>query len=257
MQQTVRISGLMIFALFLATLTCTHVNAQHISSARHKNDSTAAPLFRTTQPPPPPVNADSLIQEKLVELALQGPQYLTTNHLIKISEYQLSTAKKSWLNLLTISTNINDQTFNNTQVSSNGTTYIYPKYFFSLTIPLGVIFSMGPQIKGAKESVEVAHNNQDQKARDLRAEVLTKYKTYKNYGQLIGLQNTVVVDEQAAVTLAEKKFKDGTISIEQYNQANKAYNNDLAAKLNLQLAQDIIKLDIEKMIGTNLDNIIK
>lgn len=257
MQKTVRISGLLIFALFLTTLTCTRSYAQHVSSARHKNDSVPTPLFRTTQPPPPPVNADSLIQEKLVELALQGPQYKTTDHQIKISEYQLSTAKKSWLNLLTISTNINDQTFNNTQVSSNGTTYVYPKYFFSLTIPLGVIFSMGPQIKGARESVEVARNNQEQKARDIRADVLGKYKTYKNYGQLIGLQNTVVVDEQAAVALAEKKFKDGTISIEQYNQANKAYNNDLASKLNLQLAQDIVRLDIEKLIGTSLDNVIK
>jgi outer membrane protein TolC len=203
-------------------------------------------------------NADSLIQEKLVTLALQGPQYQVTKHQIKYSQYQLSKIKKSWLNLLSLSANFNDQTFAKTSNPAVGTAQIYyPKYFFGVTIPLGVIFSIGPDIKGARENVEIARDNQEQRARQIRSEVLSKYKQWRNYSQLIGLQNTIVDDEQAAVGAIEKKFRDGTATFDQYNQLSKEFNNDLATKLNLQLSQDLMKLEIEELIGTNLENVIK
>jgi outer membrane protein TolC len=202
-------------------------------------------------------NADSLIQAKLVVLALQGPKYQVTGHQIKVSQFLLSKTKKSWLNLLALSANFNDQTFAKTPVIATGTTeVVYPRYFFGVTVPLGVIFSLGSDIKGAREGVEVARSNQEQRAREIKADVLSKYKQYKNFGQLIGLQNTVVDDEQAEVKLAEKKFKDGSLSIEEYNQLNRSYSNDLAQKLNLQLSQDLMKLEIEEIIGTDLENVI-
>jgi outer membrane protein TolC len=202
-------------------------------------------------------NSDSVIQIKLVMLALQGPKYQVTGHLIKVSQYQLAKTKKSWLNLLALSGNFNDQTFAKTPVVATGTAeVVYPRYFFGVSVPLGVIFSLGSEVKGAKESVEVARSNQEQRAREIRTDVLSKYREFKNYGQLIGLQTTIVDDEQAAVKLAEKKFKDGTLSIEDYNTLNRAYNNDLAQKLNLQLAQDLVKLGIEEIIGIPLENVI-
>jgi outer membrane protein TolC len=116
---------------------------------------------------------------------------------------------------------------------------------------------MGPDIKKERENVAIAHDNQEQLARAIRADVLAKYAQYKNYGSQLQIQNDVVDDEEALRKQVEKKFQDGSVTIEQYNVANKIYGEDLTKKLNLQLQQDLIKIDIEKMIGVNLESVLK
>jgi hypothetical protein len=38
---------------------------------------------------------------------------------------------------------------------------------------------------------------------------------------------------------------------------NRTFSNDVAQKLNLQLSQDLVKLQIEEIIGVNLETVIK
>ena len=198
------------------------------------------------------VRSSSSIEEKLVELALKGPLFQGSVHQNKLNEYQLDGAKKAWLNLLTISTNYNDQTFTKNVVSN----IAYPKYFFGLTIPLGTLLSR-TEIKAAREGVELSKNNQEQLKRDIRAEVITKYKQYKVQGELIAFQNELMNDVQAAVLQSEESFRKGTITIEQFNTAQRSNNDEKARLINLQLQQDLIKVEIERMIGVGLESVIK
>ena len=193
----------------------------------------------------------SVIEERLVKLALDGPLFKGSDHQNRINEYQLQRAKNSWLNLLTISTNYNDQSF----AKNPTTSYVYPKYFFGLNIPLGTIFSK-TEVKSAKEQVALSKENQEQLARNIRADVISKYKQYRTYSDLIAIQTQVVDDEQAALQQIEKKFLDRTIDMEKYNVASREYNAERSRKLNLQLEQDLIKVEIERMIGTRLENVI-
>src|SRR5689334_14947862 len=71
--------------------------------------------------------ADSVIEERLVDLAIKGPEYEKVEHQSRVYEYQLKAARNQWMNFLTISANYNDQTFAHNQ---NNTAYVYPKYFF-------------------------------------------------------------------------------------------------------------------------------
>src|SRR5215204_6203390 len=59
------------------------------------------------------VNSDtaSLIEQKLVELAMNSPAVKAALHQDKIYEYQLKSAKNDWVNLLTFSYNYNDLTY--------------------------------------------------------------------------------------------------------------------------------------------------
>lgn len=213
---------------------------------RRKTDSMAA-IRRGILP-------DSAIENRLVALALQAPRYDAAGHQINMANSQLMLARRAWFNLLTFSVNYNDQTF---AKQSPATSYVYPKYYFGLIIPVGLFFTMGPQIHAARENVMVAEDTREELARTIRMDVLSKYDTYKNYEALILLQNTIVVDNQAAVAQIEQKFRDGTVSIDQYNATNKAYSDEKAKLLNLQLAQDLVRLDIERMIGTRFDAVIK
>ena len=196
---------------------------------------------------------DSTVENRLVALALQAPRYDALGHQVNVTKYQLSMARKAWFNLLAFSVNYNDQTFAKAQTTATSPAYVYPKYFFGLTIPVGLFFTMGPQIHAARENVMIAQDNQEELARTIRMDVLSKYKTYKNYEALILLQNTIVVDNQAALSQIEQKFRDGTASIDQFNTANRGFSDEKAKLLNLQLAQDLVRLDIERMIGASLD----
>ena len=238
-----------VLLLVLLVATTDAVAQRPTSNAnlyRRKTDSMAA-IRRGLLP-------DSAIENRLVALALQAPRYDAAGHQISVANSNLMLARRAWFNLLTFSVNYNDQTFAN-HTQNYG--YVYPKYYFGLIIPVGLFFTMGPQIHAARESVKIAEDTREELARTIRMDVLTKYETYKNYEALILLQNTVVIDNQAAVTQIEQKFRDGTVSIDQYNAANKAFSDEKAKLLNLQLAQDLERLDIERMIGVSFDSVIK
>lgn len=199
-------------------------------------------------------DSTSIIEEKLVALALEGPAYKGADHQNKINEYQLKSAKNSWLNLLTVSTNYNDQSFKGENIGN--TSYVYPKYFFGVTIPLGTLFSR-TGVKSAKEQVEISKDNQEQLARNIRADIISKYRQYKNYSILIALQSQAVDDEETAFLQAKEKFRNGDIAIEAHNAAQKLYNDELVKKIGLQLQQDLLKIEIERIIGTTLENALK
>jgi len=240
-----RISRPRHFILFAILLAGHVLKAQHVQGGRRPGDS--IPVYRHSPP------SDSVIQAKLVALALQAPRYEALGHQVNAALSQEDLAKRSWLNLLSISTNFNEFDLSKQESSQ----YVYPKYFIGLTVPIGLFFTIGPQVKAARENVQATQDSQEELARTLRMEVLSKYATYKNYGALILLQNTSMVDQQAALNQVETKFRDGTATIEQFNLANRSYNDEKVKMLNLQLSQDLVRLDIERMIGVSLDSVTK
>jgi outer membrane protein TolC len=192
---------------------------------------------------------DSVVEKRLVILALSGPTFDASTHNNRINQLALRSAKSSWLNLLTISTSYYAQSGNRTVGQA---TYVLPQYYFTISIPLGIIFSQGNQIKTARESIALGKDRQEDLARTLRADVLGKYKQYKLNKTLIQMQSEMVDDIQASATQTEENFKKGTATVDAYISAQKARNDELIKSLNLHLQQDLLVLDIEKMIGVPL-----
>ncbi len=231
------------FLFFLAFLVNISAQAQSSSSNQKKENNNYG---NQSQP-----DTSALIEEKLVALALGGPLYKGSENQNKINEYQLKAAKNSWVNLLTISANYNDQTFASQNQVGN---LVYPKYFFGLNIPLGTLLSR-TTVKSAKEQIEISKHNQEQLSRNIRAEILSKYKRYKNYFAILSLQSQTLDDEETAFLQAKEKFRNGVITIEAYNVAQKKYNDELTKKLEIQLQQDLLKIDIERIIGITLESV--
>ena len=197
--------------------------------------------------------ADTSIEERLVQLALQGPEMQKTDHLTKINEYQLKSAQNTWMNLLTFSLNYNDQTLSKQTIQ---TAYVYPRYFFGLNIPLGTILSR-TAVKSAKENIEIGKENTEIIRRNIREQVLTAYKQYVVYSQLITMQSGLVNDVKTQLAQSEEKFRNGTISLDAYSTAQKVNNGEMAALINLKLQQDLKKLEIERMIGVKLETVLR
>jgi outer membrane protein TolC len=195
---------------------------------------------------------DSVIEEKLVELALRGPQVRAGEHQAKINEYELKRRQQAYLNLLTLSLNYNDQSF----ARNVNQTVVFPKYFFGLNIPLGTLLSR-TEVKSARESIEIGKNNQEQLRRQLRAEVIAQYRQYRAHSELINIQTELVSDMESTLTQQEDKFRKGAISLEAYNAAQRNLNDERAKLINLRLRQDIIKVELERLIGQPLETVTR
>jgi len=195
----------------------------------------------------------SAIEERLVQLAWQGPEVERVAHQSKIDEYELKAAQNMWMNLMAFNINYNEFTFSkNTPV----TTYVYPRYNLGITIPLGTLFSR-TSVRSAKENVDIGKNNMELIKRTLRQEVLTAYKQYLAFGQLIAIQSELLNDVKTQLAQIEEKFRSGTSSIDAYNNAQKNNNLEAAALVNLKLQQDLKKLELEKLIGVRLESVLK
>src|SRR5579872_1446983 len=97
--------------------------------ASHANTVNSLPVNPLLVNPRNSDLTDTAIENRLVALALLGPEFDATVHQNRISDLELKRAKNQWLNLLSVSTNYNDQTF----AKSGTAAYVYPKYFFGLT----------------------------------------------------------------------------------------------------------------------------
>ena len=223
----------------------------HPSVSLRAQNSTTSPRQSNMQNSMPDTDTSAATEEKLVQLALKQPEFSIGASQEKIIQYQLAKSRRSWLDVLSLSANYNDQTFAKTTSTSQ---YVYPKYFFGFTIPLGVIFNAGSDIKIAREHESINKAQQDIQRKKIREEVLAKYQEFLADGSLLLIENQAADDAQAQFLQAEEKFKEGSITIDQYNQASKNYNNELSAKINLQLQQDLAKLDLERMIGMKLED---
>jgi outer membrane protein TolC len=207
---------------------------------------------------PKPLPSDSVVEERLVTLALQGPQYDVTMHQIKIGEYAVKTAKKSWFNLLAVSFNFNQ--FNVPGLATQQQqqyAYVYPKYFFGLTIPVGTIISKSTEIKAAREALKITRDTQEILARSIRADILTKWHQYQSTKALLDIETSVSVEFQTAATLAESQYKQGTTTLQLYSEAIRSNSIESAKLVTLQLQRDMYRIQIEQVIGVSLDSVIQ
>jgi outer membrane protein TolC len=195
---------------------------------------------------------DSTIEDKLVARALAGPAYDRTVHTNNINDLQVKKTKTSYLNLLTVSTGY---TFHNT-VSNSTNQYLAPGLNVGVTIPIGIFVTKRIDVKIAKETRAMNRDQQEILVRQIKGDILSKYKSYQTLQQLLVIENRIIVDQQATFLQIEKKFKDGRINIEEYNSAAKSYNEELANKLKMQLSLDQSILEIEEVIGVPLESVL-
>lgn len=221
----------------------------------------STPVYRSPSTPPPAeplmdaagYRAADTVEARLVKMALDGPQLRAADDQNRINEYTLKNARQAWMNLLTLSINLNELDFQK-QPANQNTTFLYPKYFFGLNIPLGTILSH-TSIRAAKEQIKIGNETQTQLTRTIRTDVLIKYRTYKMKKELLKMQIQVTDDEQAAFLQVEKSYRDGTVPLEAHIAAQEKYNTELVKRMNLQLELDEAKFGVEEIIGTNLESV--
>lgn len=205
------------------------------------------------------------IREKLVQLALQNPNYEIADRKVTIAERNLGRAKGNWLSAFAASGNLNElsikefgksgNTDPNTPGGLNGGLF-FPRYNFSLTLPLDFFSSRSNEVKVARENVYIAEAEKNERYRLLRRDVLTSYEDYLMNKEKYDLQTRITQGEYTEYKLSEKDFADGTITAEAFKKVEVAYYNQLITKVESQRNFNVSKYELELLIGVSIDDVL-
>lgn len=194
------------------------------------------------------------LKEVLVELAMQNPGIAVFDAKTEINHYETTKAKAQWLNMLSAAGNLNEFTLKN---SGNSNTF-YPRYNFSLMIPLGNLIIIPNDVKIAKTNKKVISSMKEEEQLRLKAAVLDAYELYAADKRLLELQAPLLEDVYSHYKQVEGKFSAGDkdVSVETLNIAYRSYNEEMVR--NVMLERDIrqAKIALEKLIGVPFEEAI-
>jgi len=201
------------------------------------------------------------IREKLVQLALQNPNYEVVDRKVAIAGYQVKKAKGNWLSTVAVQANLNEFAFKKETVGANGVVYnpstFYPKYNFGINLPFNLISDRKNEIKIAKENLSIAVAEKNQRFREIKVQVLTTYEDYLLFQQKLDFQSQVTQDARTAYLAAEKDFQEGAIKQEDYNKSYRGYTDEKIKQAEYLRNYNVIKLELEAMIGVSMDDLQK
>jgi outer membrane protein TolC len=210
---------------------------------------TAGPLYRTDS------SYATNIREKLVQLAMQNPVYEMVDHASLAASYQIKIAKSAYLGLLSIQGNINEFTISKPTYNGVQIPYYYPRYNLALNIPFDIFTRTTNNVKIAQENYYISAAAKNQKFREIKADVLTKYENYLLARQLVELQGKITQSEYATLKRAESDFSGNLIKLDEVERVQKSYINEQAKSLTLQKDLNLSKIEIEKVIGVPIEDV--
>lgn len=201
----------------------------------------------------PSYPSDLSFEEKLVYLAWRNhPTNDVLHHQHEMAKYNKVRTNWEWMEIFSATYNINEFTINPTPETEDRALF-YPRYNFGVSITPALFVQVPMNIKIAKEQVNIAKANIDGQKINLREEVLITYQNYLLAKELLDIQSVSTEEAFSRFSLSEQRFKNGEITLEQYNNAVGAYNDERKAKLTAQTNFNILKITLEGYIGVPLE----
>ncbi|MBC9915444.1 TolC family protein [Chitinophaga varians] len=202
-------------------------------------------------------NAPFDIRDRLVELALKNPGIKVRDFERDKAVAELNKAGASWLNYVTVSSNLNEVSLGKYRGTTDPrNSLFYPLWNVGISVPLGSLVQKGSDVRVARRNLDIASAQQESAHRQIKAMILSKYHDYLMNKELLTIQNEVVEDDYAIFSQAEAKLATGGISYEEYSSASKKYNDDRFKKMNIERDLNVVKLEIEEIIGMKLDDVL-
>ncbi|MEO6315108.1 MAG: TolC family protein [Chitinophagaceae bacterium] len=202
------------------------------------------------------------VREKLVQLAMQNPNYEIADRRVAIAAYQVKKAKGSWLSIIGVQGNLNELSLKGATVDpvtgkATNPGSFYPRYNVGANIPFDIFSAKKNDVKIAKENLSIAEAEKNQRFREIKAQVLTIYEDYLLFQQKLDGQSQVTQDARTAYLAAEKDFQEGAIKQDDYNKSYRGYTDEKIRQAEYLRNYNVIKLQLESMVGISIDDVLK
>ena len=194
---------------------------------------------------------DSLnIREKLIQMAVLNSDVQIDEANVNIAKYNLKKAKASWLDQVAISANVNEFVIKGSPVAN-----FFPKYNLGASIPLGIFQKHSNDVKIAQEIITINEVMRNEKIKQIRTEVLTKYENYLEKKQVLELQMEITEEEYTLWLKAQKDYKVSGM-MDDLNKAYKNYNAELSKQRSAERDLRVAYIELEEIVGFRLDEIL-
>ncbi len=198
---------------------------------------------------------DVEVQERLVQLAWKNqPVNRTFEEEVVARQEKLKSDKLGWLKGFAVSGNVNEFTLNPTEETA-GRAAFYPKYNFSGRLDLGLIFSNPAKRRENQARVRVAEHEMNQQKLLIRQLVLKSHQDLLKFAEIYKLQSEITDDSYSNFLLSEQNFKDGKLTLDEYNKALERYNGEKKERIIAETQYLNAKYDLEFLIGLKLEEV--
>ncbi|HYF67521.1 MAG TPA: TolC family protein [Ohtaekwangia sp.] len=193
--------------------------------------------------------------EQLVQLAWKNnPLNAMLHSEVKAAEYQVKKNAGSWLDIFTVTGNLNQ--FNiDPDSDDNNRADFFPLYNIRASISLGMFVNIPYQTKIDKQRRAIAVSQVDARKLEIRNVVMKTYNDYLLKEKIYKIQAQVFSDVENAHRLVEQKFKNGETTFETYSASQRNYNQSSIILLTAETDYKNAKLDLEQLIGVNLEDV--
>lgn len=201
---------------------------------------------------------DISLEERLVQLAWENnPENKILANNIDIATHDVRLTKAQWLDLITLSGNVNEFAISPTTEFQRERAQFFPLYNINLSLRLSTLLTNPQKTKIAYINLQNQQQNLNLQRLHLRSEVLTMYENLKQSKEILGFQLELTENFYNAFVMAEDNFKKGQIDINQYNQRFEEYKNAQIRQRNLETGYNTAQLQLEEMIGVELETVLE
>ncbi len=229
--------------LFISITLCCDVFAQNPSSAGRSG------AYRDT-------SRFADIREKLVQLAMQNPEFEIADRNVAIAQYQLKAAKGDWLSFIQPQVNLNPMTIYPLVDPTVPENQFYPIWNVALSLPLNFYSQRKNGVKVARERIFIAEAEKNDRYRRIRSQVLSAFEDYRMYRDMLDIQNRIMLDERLDYMQAEKDFADGELDAALFKKAKLTYAEAQMKQREMQRNLETAKIILEQMIGVSIDDVL-
>jgi outer membrane protein TolC len=201
--------------------------------------------------------------ENIIEIAINNSPYLKSDSImITSAEMDVTLAKRRWQNNVSGFANYaagNQRFFINNVGSSDqqGNVINGYRYGLNVTLPLSEITTRNLRIKQEKAELQNLAYRKDQTEMQLRRQVIVEYNNLIAAQRLLKIKTSAKENALVVQQLADREFKEGTTSIEDYSNVSYLTVN---AESDYELARSNFNTQykqFEELVGVSISNLMK
>jgi hypothetical protein len=198
---------------------------------------------------------DPELPEKLVQLAWKNhPSNRIVEGEVQIQRELKKQSRLDWTKSFGVTGNLNEFVLNPSADQGDRAAF-FPKYNVYGKVSLDQIFVSPAKRRESNYRIRVAEEAVNAQKLELRNQVLNAYQDYVKFAALYKIQTNITDEANTEFLRVEQKFKDGTLTFEEYNKANKIYTEHRRDKILAENAYLKSKYDLEALIGMKMEDI--
>jgi outer membrane protein TolC len=187
----------------------------------------------------------------LANLAIEHYRIKIADDNIKYTEQEMDKVKLSWMNNLNASFNLNEFSLQNSLFQQQNS--FFPRYNFSLSLPLGFITTKKKEIQMAKTNYQRSKDIRNLELQQLKDAVIQEYQFYVSGKYLLEIHQLTLQDEKMILDKATQQFESNEIQLEAYTNYTRRYNEILTRKVILLRELNTSKYKLEAFLGMDLE----